>query len=200
MIFFFICWWSYFSVLICHCSDWHRFSNLKLVCIPGINLKLCVFFFMSFDFVCSLFSYLSFIFKKWKIVVLFSDPFTFLTLCVHLQDFCIFLFPITRTCCSFSEDCFACRLIERTLPTGSERQKSLGVYISLKWLLNQWVGGSLKALTPSPQIKAILSSPRDQSGATLWGTLLEITPLLLPSLLCSTSSILFLFPLGELSL
>lgn len=108
-------------------------------------IKVCFLFYVLW--VCSLFSYFSSIFKKWKIVVFFSVPFTFLTLRMCLQDFCIVLFPITRTCCSFSEDCLACRLIEPTLPTGSERQKGLGVYISLKWL-NQWVGW--KSESPSP--------------------------------------------------
>ena len=130
------------------------------------------------------FSIFSSVFKKEKTVVYFPDPFTFLILCRHLQVFCVFLLPVTRTCCSFSEHSlqangthFVYRLREAGEP---------GICICLWWPLTDGWGGRLKALAArfssgqdcSEANLTVQSSPREPAEATFWGTL--ITPLLLP--------------------
>lgn len=129
-------------------------------------------------------------------------PFRFLILCICLQDFCIFLLPITRTHHSFSGDYqqangthFAHRL--------REAEKPRNLHFLKMTLNNEWCG-SMKALAP---FSSGQDSSEEKLTVCLWDqaeatreSLLKITLMLSSSLLCLTCSILFLVPLKELSL
>lgn len=95
---------------------------------------------MSFEFV-NCFSFFHLFSSDKKIGVLFSGPFTFLSLCIYLQDFCKFLLP-TELPTLFQQangTHFAYR--------AQKGRESMNLHFPKRILNDEWYG-SMKTLAP----------------------------------------------------